>query len=137
MFECLLFSMQFITNFTIKTLFWECSQNAGNAISETQILKISLGDMPPASPHKFTWFYLKLKFHIKSLRVIGSDYLEISNKNKILDEDDIRSFDWNIKVLVTFLMLFDPIIPQVYFHCYLQWNIATYCTMKSQAQNGA
>jgi hypothetical protein len=36
-----MFSMQFITNFTIKTLFCEaeiflktCSQNAGNAISE-------------------------------------------------------------------------------------------------------
>jgi hypothetical protein len=44
--------MQFITNFTIKTLFSEaeifflmCSQNAGNAISETQILKCP-GDMP-------------------------------------------------------------------------------------------
>jgi hypothetical protein len=42
--------MQFITNFTIKTLFSEaeiffkmCSQNAGNAISETQILKMSWG----------------------------------------------------------------------------------------------
>ena len=36
-----------ITNFTIKILFWDaeiflkmCSQKAGNAISETQILKI-------------------------------------------------------------------------------------------------
>jgi hypothetical protein len=45
--------MQFITNFTIKALFWEaeiyfklCSQNAGNAISETQILKISWGYAP-------------------------------------------------------------------------------------------
>jgi hypothetical protein len=52
-----MFSMQFITNFTIKTLFWEaenffkmCSQNAGNAISETQILKISWGGMPPDPP---------------------------------------------------------------------------------------
>jgi hypothetical protein len=39
-----MFSMQFITNFIIKTLFWEAeilqemNQNAGNAISETQIL---------------------------------------------------------------------------------------------------
>jgi hypothetical protein len=40
--------MQIITNFTIKTLFKEaetfkkmCSKNAGNAISETHILKIS------------------------------------------------------------------------------------------------
>jgi hypothetical protein len=48
-----MFSMQFITNFTIKTLFWEaeiflktCSQNAGNVISETQILKISWGACP-------------------------------------------------------------------------------------------
>jgi hypothetical protein len=50
-----MFSMQFITNFTIKALFWEagiffkmCSQNAENAISETQILKISWGGMPPS-----------------------------------------------------------------------------------------
>jgi hypothetical protein len=48
-----MFSMQFITNFTIKTLFWEaeiffkmCTQNAGNSISETQILKISWGGAP-------------------------------------------------------------------------------------------
>jgi hypothetical protein len=48
-----MFSMQFITNFTITTLFWEaeiykkmCSQNAGNAISETHILEISWEDMP-------------------------------------------------------------------------------------------
>ena len=48
-----MFSMQFITNFTIITLFWEaeifkkmCSQNAGNAISETQILEISLEGLP-------------------------------------------------------------------------------------------
>ena len=53
-----MFSMQFITNFTIKTLFWEaeiffkmyCSQNAGNAIWETQILKISLGGHAPRAP---------------------------------------------------------------------------------------
>jgi hypothetical protein len=52
-----MFSMQFITNFTIKTLFWEaeiylkiCSQNAGNAIWETQILKISLGGGMPSNP---------------------------------------------------------------------------------------
>jgi hypothetical protein len=45
--------MPFITNFTIKTLFWEaeiffkmCSQNAGNAISETPILTISWEHAP-------------------------------------------------------------------------------------------
>jgi hypothetical protein len=50
-----MFSMHFITNFSIKTLFWEAEiflnvfQNAGNATSETKILKMSWGDMPPAS----------------------------------------------------------------------------------------
>jgi hypothetical protein len=46
--------MQFIANFTIKTLFWEpeiffkmCSQNAGNTISETQIKKNFLGEAYP------------------------------------------------------------------------------------------
>jgi hypothetical protein len=45
-----MFNVQFITNFTIKTCFEKlkflknmCSQNGGNAISETQILKISCG----------------------------------------------------------------------------------------------
>jgi hypothetical protein len=52
-----MFSVQFITNFTIKTLFWEAeifflmfSQNTGNAISETQILKISWGHAPAQTP---------------------------------------------------------------------------------------
>jgi hypothetical protein len=47
------YSKQFITNFTIKALFCEaeiyfkfCSQNAGNAISETQILKFPGGLCP-------------------------------------------------------------------------------------------
>jgi hypothetical protein len=46
--------MQFITNFTIRTLFGKAeifkkmsSQNAGNAISETRILKISWKGMSP------------------------------------------------------------------------------------------
>ena len=45
-----------ITNFTIKTLFWEaeiffkmCPQNTGNAISETEILNISWGHAPRLS----------------------------------------------------------------------------------------
>jgi hypothetical protein len=49
-----MFRMQFISNFTIRTLFWKaeifkkmCSQNAGNAISETHSLKISWEGMPP------------------------------------------------------------------------------------------
>jgi hypothetical protein len=56
-----MFSVQFITNFTVKTLFWEaeiffkmCSQNAGNAISETPILKISIFHLsPPQSLLKY------------------------------------------------------------------------------------
>jgi hypothetical protein len=49
-----MFNMQFITIFTIRTLFWKaeifkemCSQNAGNAILETHILKISWEGMLP------------------------------------------------------------------------------------------
>jgi hypothetical protein len=52
-----MFSVQFITNFTIKALCWEaeisfemCCQNAGNAISETQILKIPWVGMSPNPP---------------------------------------------------------------------------------------
>jgi hypothetical protein len=69
-----MFSMQFITNFTIKTLFWEaeiflmCSQNAGNAISETQILKISWGACPQ-TPLTNSCLRL-LGSHLRSLHTI-------------------------------------------------------------------
>jgi hypothetical protein len=73
-----MFSMQFITNFTIKTLFWEaeiflktyCSQNAGNAIWETQILKLSLGGggMPPSPPANLC---LRHSAHTVSNRILS------------------------------------------------------------------
>ena len=56
--------MQFITNFTIRTLFGKaeifkkmCSQNAGDAISETHILRISWEGMPPEPVANFCLRY--------------------------------------------------------------------------------
>jgi hypothetical protein len=58
-----MFSMQFITNFTIRS--WEaeifkkmCSQNAGNAISETHILEISLEGLPQPRSQGFSLFVI-------------------------------------------------------------------------------
>jgi hypothetical protein len=52
-----MFSMQFITNFSIKTLFWEardffkmCSQNAGNAISGPKLKIFPGGHAPSFNP---------------------------------------------------------------------------------------